>query len=276
MRRKRLGETLRNLREANGHTLTTLAAELGWSHTKLSRLENAKVRPDVADVMDLLEVLGVTGEQERRLISLARQANQRGWWRAYAEMPARQAGYAELESSALTIAEFALVYVPGLLQTEDYARVRFADGEGFPSYDREAAVKGRLERQQILAGDKAIEYTAVLDEGVLRRETAPQEVMLAQLHHLAEVGQLGNVHIVALPFSAAVHNRPLNSFTYYSGPPDEPSMVSAETETSDVQLGDPEDVSRYQIILERLLDVALSEGATRSLVQTIIREKQGE
>src|SRR5690348_5520351 len=121
-RRRRLGEELRELREAKGLKLQALAAELGWSHTKLSRLENAKVRPDVADVMDLLEVLGVEPAQEQRLIMLARQANQRGWWKAYAEMPQRQAGYAELEAGAREIWQYGLVYVPGLLQTEAYAR----------------------------------------------------------------------------------------------------------------------------------------------------------
>jgi transcriptional regulator with XRE-family HTH domain len=81
-RRRRLGDELRALREAKGYTLQQLAGELGWSHAKISRLENARVRPDLADVMDILELLGVSGEQERRLVALARQANQRGWWRA--------------------------------------------------------------------------------------------------------------------------------------------------------------------------------------------------
>jgi transcriptional regulator with XRE-family HTH domain len=115
VKRRKLGEELRELREAKGLRLQQLAADLGWSHTKLSRLENAKVRPDVADVMDLLEAVDATDEQTTRLVTLARQANQRGWWRAYAGMPQRQAGYAELESGVVSIREYALVFVPGLL-----------------------------------------------------------------------------------------------------------------------------------------------------------------
>lgn len=274
-RRKRLGEELRELREAKGYRLQQLAAELGWSHTKLSRLENAKVRADVGEVMDLLDVLGVSPEQERRLVALARQANQRGWWRAYAEMPQRQAAYAELEASALLIRQFGLVYLPGLLQTPDYARTRFADREATAEFDVEAAIKGRTRRQEVLTRDDPVRYEVVLDEGVLRRRTAEQKVLREQLEHLVTMNERGNISILVLPFDAepAYLSRPLTAFTLYRfADPDEPDLVVTETETSDVQLGDPEDVARYVVMLDRVSASALDESASSTLIRRIARE----
>jgi transcriptional regulator with XRE-family HTH domain len=274
-RRKRLGEELRELREAKGYRLQQLAAELGWSHTKLSRLENAKVRADVGEVMDLLDVLGVSPEQERRLVALARQANQRGWWRAYAEMPQRQAAFAELEASALSIQQFGLVYLPGLLQTPGYARTRFADREATAEFDVEAAIKGRTRRQEVLTRENPVRYQAVLDEGVLRRRTADPVVLRGQLEHLVTMNEQPNVSIRVLPFDADTPylSRPLTSFTLYRfADPDEPDLVVTETETSDVQLGDPEDVARYVVMLGRVSASALDEAASSTLIRRIARE----
>src|SRR6476660_4901073 len=115
-RRRRLGQELRTLRETKGLTLTELAELINWNHTKLSRMETAKIRPDVGDVMDILDALKVEGDEHTRLVTLARLANQRGWWRAFVGMPVRQAGYAELEAGACAIFQYSAVYIPGLLQ----------------------------------------------------------------------------------------------------------------------------------------------------------------
>lgn len=269
-RRRRLGEELRAIREAKRYTLTQLAAELGWSHTKLSRLENAKVRPDVGDVMDILEALGVEGDLERRLINLARQATQRGWWRAYADMPERQAGVAELESEATEIWEYSLVFVPGLLQTEEYARVRCSDRDAFRDFTVEAAVAGRLERQRILTAEPPVKYCAVLDESVLRRATAPPDVWRRQRARLIEMAELPNVTLRVLPFQAQMthYAAPLNSFSIYSfSTPDDPDVVGIETETSELHLGDDDDLARYRIVRERIMSVALDAEESLSMIR---------
>ncbi|MBN1171133.1 MAG: helix-turn-helix domain-containing protein [Micromonosporaceae bacterium] len=272
-RRRRLGEQLRELREAKGYKLQQLAGELGWSHTKLSRLENAKVRPDVADVMDLLEVLDATADQQQRLIALARQANQRGWWKAYAEMPQRQAGQAELEAGAVAIWGYSLVFIPGLLQTSEYMRVRFADGTGFPAFDVEEAIRGRLQRQDILSRDEPVEYTAIIDESVLRRRSAPTPVMYGQLQHLVEIQNRPHVTVRVVPLDASLpyHAAALNSFTvFHFADLDDSDLVSVETETSDVQLGDDEDVARYRVVFDRISTAALSAEASVELIQSIM------
>jgi transcriptional regulator with XRE-family HTH domain len=273
-RRRRLGEELRAVREAKRFTLQQLAAELGWSHTKLSRLENAKVRPDVGDIMDILEVLGVSGDQERRLVALARQAKQRGWWRAYADMPERQAGVAELESGATEIWEYAQVFVPGLLQTEKYARVRCADRDAFKDFDIEAAVAGRRERQQILTADPPVTYTVVLDEATLRRVTAPADVWHGQCIRLVEIADLPNIRLHVLPFSAglAYHAAPLNPFSMYSfASNDEPDIVGVETETNELHLGDEDDVARYRVVRQRIMEAALDSAESLLMIKKEMR-----
>lgn len=268
VRRRRLGERLRELREARGYTLQALAAELGWSHTKLSRLETAKVRADLADVMDLVEALGVKGPEEERLIALARQANQRGWWRAYTDVPQRQAGSAEIEASAVSIREYAQVYFPGLLQTKEYAAVRLAEPTGV-EVNVEAAVEMRLARQAVLQGTP---YVALIDEAVLRRPTAPADVQRAQLARLLELARLPAVTLRVLPFAAELPHftRPLTSFSLYSlSDADLAEMVLVETETSDLYLGDAEDLARYDVAWERLISVALGEEQSATLIREL-------
>jgi len=278
-RRRRLGEELRELREGKGFKLQQLAGELGWSHTKLSRLENAKVRPDVADVMDLLEALGAAPEQERRLITLARQANQRGWWRAFADMPQRQAGYAELESGTVAIREYSLTFVPGLLQTAGYIQTRFTDRDAVRDFDVETAVAGRLERQRILGQGAPVRYDVILDEAVLRRQTAPDDIWYHQISHLVTVAKQENVTVRVLRFDASVEysSAALNSFAIYQLDDAEDEVrVSVETETSDIQLGDAEDVARYTVMWQRLERATMTTDQSASflveLAATIDRE----
>jgi len=216
-KRRRLGEELREIREGQNRKLLGVAGSLGWSHTKLSRLETGKIRPDVGEIMDLLDVLGVTGDRYTNLVALARQANARGWWLAYQGMPARQAGFAELESDVASIAEYALVFMPGLLQTESYVRQRFSDRDAMKDFDLQAAVEGRLERQKIL---DRVEYEAIIDEGALRRHSASPDVRRDQLVHLADLAERPNLTVRALRFDAEVTYRSGSLVSFACGVPE--------------------------------------------------------
>ncbi|WP_245674101.1 helix-turn-helix domain-containing protein [Actinoplanes rectilineatus] len=272
-KRLRLGNELRKLRESKDWSVTHVAGLMGWSHSKVSRLETAKVRPDVGEVMDLLDAYGVGGEEHDRLVSLTREANARGWWRAFAGMPARQMGFAEMESSVLGIREHALVYVPGLLQHPDYIRQRFRDRDAVKDFDLTAAVEGRAERQKIL--DRGVEYEAVLDEAVLRRRTAPPAVMTKQIRHLIDVASLENVTLRVLRFDAEVEylSAALNSFALYRfDDPEQDDMVSVESETSDLWLGDLEDLARYVVVFDRLRAAAETPDATLAFLRSLVDE----
>ncbi|MEV0899634.1 helix-turn-helix transcriptional regulator [Actinoplanes sp. NPDC049802] len=270
-KRLRLGTELRKLRESREWSVTHVGGLMGWSHTKVSRLENGKVRPDVGEVMDLLDTYGVSGAAYDRLVGLSRQANARGWWRAFAGMPERQMGFVEMESGVLGIREYAMVFIPGLLQHAGYARQRFSDRDAVKDFDLAAAVDGRLERQKILG--LGTEYEAILDEAVLRRRTAPPDVMAAQFRHLIELASRENVTVRVLRLDAEVEylSRALNSFSLYRfDDPDQDDMVSVETETSDLWLGDPEDLARYSVVYGRLRAAAVSPEATLDLLRSLV------
>jgi transcriptional regulator with XRE-family HTH domain len=271
-KRLRLGEELRKLRESKSWSVTHVAALQGWSHTKVSRLETGKVRPDVGEVMDLLDLYGVTGDAFDRLVALARQANARGWWKAYAGMPARQMGFAEMESTVVGIREYAQVFVPGLLQHSDYIRQRFSDRDAVKDFDLQAAIDGRLERQKIL---DRIEYEAIIDEAALRRASATSAVVRSQLLALIEAGRPPNVTVRALRFDAPIEamSVPLNSFALYRfGTPDDDDLVSVETETSDLWLGDHEDLARYTVMYERLRRAASTPDETVAFLRDLAEE----
>ncbi len=269
-KRLRLGEELRRLRESHSWSVTHVAGLQGWSHTKVSRLETGKVRPDVGEVMDLLDLYGVTGDPYDRLVTLTRQANARGWWKAYAGMPDRQMGFAEMESDVVSIREFTLTYVPGLLQDSGYIRQRFSDRDAVKDFDLETAIEGRLERQKILG--RGVAYEAIIDESVLRRYSAEPDVRRAQLEHLIEVARQPSVTIRALRLAAAIEymSVPLNSFALYRfDSPDDDDMVSIEMETSDLWLGDPEDLARYSVMYNRLQPAADTPEETLELLHSL-------
>ena len=167
IRRARLGAELRQLRRREALTLEQVCDRLGWASTsKLSRIELGQSRPDLADVLDLLDVYEVPPPQRDALIVIARDAaTSRGWWKTLGEMGERQRTYAELEAGAATIVEYQPAVVPGLLQTPAYARLRLAAGRLLTptSTWRPTCVPGRP-RQEVLRRADPPRYTAVLAE----------------------------------------------------------------------------------------------------------------
>ncbi len=127
---RRLGAELRALRDRAGLTGEQVIERVGWpAVSKLSRLENGRSRPDLSDILDLLDLYEVTGADREKIIAIARDAaNTRGWWRSFAELGHRQRGQAQLEAGAVDIRQYQQFLVPGLLQTPDYTRVTGAFG----------------------------------------------------------------------------------------------------------------------------------------------------
>ncbi|MFU8853484.1 DUF5753 domain-containing protein [Micromonospora sp. SL1-18] len=264
VRRARLGAELRRLRRRQSLTLGQVCGRLGWASTsKLSRIELGQSRPDLADVLDLLDVYEVPPGQRDELIVIARDAaTGRAWSRALGEMGERQRAYAELEAGAARIVEYQPALVPGLLQTPAYARLRVTAGallhEGV---DVEADVRGRAVRQEVLRQPDPPRYTALLDERVCDPGGAPADVWRDQLRHLVALADRPHVTIRLLPRDAALHAdvHPLNAFSYYAYPdPADPRTVLVETLTTDLRLVDEADVARYGRLVDWLLAAALS------------------
>ena len=263
IRHQRLGHELRQLRRNQGLTLEQVCVQLEWASTsKLSRIELGQSRPDLADIMDLIDVYAVSLAEREKLIIIARDAAAtRGWWRALSDMGRRQRAYAELEASAATIFQYHQFLVPGLLQTPEYARGRVNSGRDiYGDLDIEADARARAARSALLRREHPPQYETVLDEAVLRRTVGAPDVMKEQLRHLVEIAELPNVRIQVLPFEAKLHDWfvPHTSFSVYNFPdPADPRTVVLETVTSDIHLTDDEDVVLYARIGRWLQEAAL-------------------
>jgi transcriptional regulator with XRE-family HTH domain len=272
IRRARLGAELRQLRRREALTLEQVCGRLGWASTsKLSRIELGQSRPDLADVLDLLDVYQVPASQREALIVIARDAAiSRGWWKALGEMGERQRTYAELEAGAASIVEYQPAVVPGLLQTPAYARLRVGAGRLLhPEVDLEADVRARLARQEVLLRAEPPRYTALLDERVCDPAGAPGEVWREQLRHLVALADRRNVTIRVIPRDAApprgVH--PLTPFSCYAFPdPADPRTVMLEAPTTDVRLVGDADLSRYEELTGWLLAAALPTDESTALL----------
>jgi transcriptional regulator with XRE-family HTH domain len=265
VRRLRLAEELRALRVERGMTHEQLAKEIGQSRAQISRLENGHT-VDQNDVMKILEVLEVDDERWTQIITIAREAGERGWWESNKAMGARQALYADLEAGAASIREFQMTFVPGLLQTPEFTRARIeaesgARGRGPVSYSADKAVEARTARQRMLRRPGGPSYEVVLDEVAIRRPAAPAEIVRAQLYNVAaRVNRDPKTSVRVLPLGAAVegYSVPRSAFSIYTfNDPGDPTVVLVDTVTDDLVLTDPEDVRRYEELYTRLRDAAL-------------------
>jgi transcriptional regulator with XRE-family HTH domain len=278
VRRRRLGAELRKLRDGAGLTGDQVIERVGWpSASKLSRIENGRTRPDLSDVLDLLDLYGATGAEREKLIAIGRDAaNTRGWWRSFADLGHRQRGYAELEAGVVELREYQQSLIPGLLQTPDYARARvLSELPIHGSLDVEAEVAARQTRQALLTAENSPRYQAILDEAALRRIAAPAEVMAAQLARLVELSALPAVTLRVLPLDARIgdHYVPFVSFSLYRfTDPDDPDEVVLETQTSDLHLGDEEDVSRYKLVFDWLAAAALPPEESVTVLAGLARQ----
>ncbi|MBM0233668.1 helix-turn-helix domain-containing protein [Micromonospora sp. STR1_7] len=267
IRRVRLGAELRQLRRREALTLEQVCDRLGWASTsKLSRIELGQSRPDLADVLDLLDIYQVPPPARDALIVIARDAaTSRGWWKTLGEMSERQRTYAELEAGAAHIVEYQPAVVPGLLQTPAYARLRVSAGALLtPDVDVEVEVRARALRQEVLRRADPPRYTAVLAEAACDLGDLPVEVWREQLRHLVAVTGLAHVTVRLLPLEAAGSGlHPLTPYSWYAFPdPADPRTVMLEALTTDVRLATVLDVDRYERMTEALLAAALSPEET--------------
>jgi hypothetical protein len=211
-----LGIQLHRLREAAGVSPEQAGYEIRASRSKISRMENGRVRFKERDVTDLLTLYGVTDSQTRSgLVALVRQANSPGWWSKYGDiMTDWFEAYLGLEMAASVIRTFELQFVHGLFQTEDYARAVTLLGHTTASAEEiDRRVNLRLKRQDLLTGPEPPQVWSVIDEGALRRPVGGTAVMQTQLKRLIEVAQLRQVTVQIVPFSRGGHAAAGGSFT---------------------------------------------------------------
>ena len=264
VRRLRLAAELRALRAEAGLTHEQLAKKIGESRAQISRLENGHV-VDQADVMKILDVLGVDGERWTQVMTIAREAGERGWWESTRGMGERQARYADLEAGAATIREYQQTFLPGLLQIPGYATARTEAPAVLESLGgtSDGVLAGRLGRQRMLRRPGAPTYEVIIDELTVRRLTVSPEVLKEQLFHLATtVNADPKISLRVLPITARIYGYavPRCTFSLYTYPdPGDPAVVAIDTVTDDLILTEPADVSTYEQLYSRISEAALSE-----------------
>jgi hypothetical protein len=274
-----LGGHLRRMREA----AKISRADAGWqiraSESKVSRMELGRVGFKERDVSDLLELYGLTDEQERvRLMELARAANNPGWWSRYGDvMPNWFANFVGLEVAAKLIRTYEVLFVPGLLQTEAYARAVVQLGKAYlPPEEIEQRVALRVTRQQILTRANPVRLWVVIDESVLWRPIGGNEAMCEQIEHLLTVSQQPNVTLQVMPFSRVGYPGAGGAFTIMRFPEgDLPDVVYIEHAASALFLDKLEDLDEYAAIMEALTIAAAPVNDTPAiLTEALARMKQ--
>jgi transcriptional regulator with XRE-family HTH domain len=273
--RRLLGAALRRSREQAGYSLDDAARILGCNLSRISRIETGQRAARTGEVLELLTAYGVLAAQRDALVALARQAHQPGWWQSYGHaLCEAYQDYLSLETSALTIQAYEPQLVPGLLQTEDYARaVAEASLLTDNRAEQEEFVHARMARQQALRREPPVRLWAIVSEAALRQLVGGAAVMRAQLEHLLEVGDdLPHVSLQVLPFAAGAHAAPGGPFAVlrFAEVP-ELGVVYAEGLAGGVYLESVSEVGRYALAFEHLRAGALPVSATTRLIHEAVR-----
>ncbi|MEV7191015.1 helix-turn-helix transcriptional regulator [Streptomyces sp. NPDC093510] len=274
VRRRRLGQELRRLRELKGMTAEEVAERLLVSQSKISRLENGRRSISQRDVRDLCGVYEV--EDHRvvdSLMQMAKDSRQQGWWHSFGDIP--YSVYIGLETDAASLRVYDPQVVPGLLQTRAYAEALITGAlpETTPT-DIEKRVQVRMRRQErIAAPDNPLRLWTVLDESALRRVVGSRHLMRDQLEHLVEQSQLPHVTVQVIPFEMGAHPGLNGQYAILEFPDAaDSSVVYIEGVTSDLYLEKANDVQQYSVMYEHLRAQALNVEQSRQLIADISKD----
>jgi hypothetical protein len=271
-----LGAQLRRLRESKNISREDAGWEIRASGSKISRMELGRVSFKERDVSDLLTLYGVGDKRERdALLNLAQQANNPGWWHHFSDiLPGWFQSYLGLEAAATLIRTYEIQFVPGLLQTADYARAVILLGHAGADADEiERRIDLRRQRQQILNRPDPPQLWVVIDEAVLRRPIGGAEVMKAQIEYLIEASKLPNIRMQIIPFHAGGHAAAGGPFAILRFPePELPDVVYVEQLTSAIYLDKREDVDHYAIAMERVCIDAEPPNHTPEILEKLRHE----
>ncbi|TCC47990.1 XRE family transcriptional regulator [Kribbella capetownensis] len=275
-----LGSHLRRLRERAGVSRSDAGWTIRASESKISRLELGRVGFKERDVEDLLSLYGVTEAREReRLLELAREANNRGWWHRYGDVtPDWFDAYLGLEAAAELIRTYEIQFVPGLLQTADYARAvaRLTPGNARADEEIERIVALRTRRQRVLDREPPLKLWAVIEESVLMRPIGGLDVLRDQLDALREAARRPNVTLQIVPLRSPGHAATGGAFTLLRFPQhDLPDIVYLEHLTSALYLDKRDDVETYTQTLDLLAATNPAPQHTEQLLTELLDRMAG-
>lgn len=275
VRLRRLAAQLRELREAAGLTQEDVAERTGKDRSTISRIETAQGRPHRASVIQILDLYGVGEPRRGELLTLLKEAGQRGWMRSYqSEIPDVYSDYISFEDEARSISNYESLFVPGLLQTEAYARSQIRGTlPNVTEQEVEVRVAARMDRQAVLLKEEAPKLWAIVDEAALRRLVGGRDVMCGQVARLLDARSLPNVTVQVVPFGAGAHPGMDGSFVILDFPDgDDQSIVYVESAAGGLFLEEVAEIRRYMLMFEHLRAAASGLDATAALLQAIASE----
>ena len=274
VRRRRLAAELRRLRERAGLTGDQVADRVGWSASKLSRIENAHTAPGDAEIRQLLDLYDVEGRYADDLLALAHEAAGKGWWEDFpSTFPPDYASLIGLETEARSALSWEPLIVPGLLQTGDYAR-EVTNGyleriDPVPPSETRRRVETRLARQRVLTRDNPLRLSAVLDQSVLHRRFGDRSVMRSQIKRLLELSERDNIslrilqldgrHPIGTGAFVLLQFGEVHDVTYQD-------VVYIENLTGGRYVEEEDEVFRYKRAFDRLSDLAQDEQKSREIL----------
>jgi len=271
-----LGAQLRRLRESANVSRDDAGYHIRASGSKISRMELGRVSFKERDVTDLLEFYGIDDQAERdKLVQLTKDANATPWYQKYQDVVPDWFHVAlGLEEAAQLIRVYEVQFVPGLLQTEEYARAVTVQGSpGLEPDEVERRVALRMGRQKLLTRENPPRYWVIMDEAALRRPMGGRDIHIGQIKHLMNLIGEPNVTIQVMPFRYGGHAAEGGAFTIMRFPEtDLPDVVYMEYLTGANYIDKPEEVERYAAVMERLSVAGTSPDRTRELLSGMLKE----
>jgi len=275
VRLRRLAAELRRLRTAADLTREVVTDRTGINEATLYRIETARVRPQRRTLTGLLDLYEVGEPQRSDVLALLTDSGKQGWLRPYhSDLPEEYTTYIGFEAEARAVRNYESLFIPGLLQTEDYARAVIKGVLPMAgSTEVEQRVQARIERQAVLTKDQPLKLWAIIDEAAVRRAVGRPGTMAAQMEHLARMTDEPNVTLQVIPFSAGAHPGMPGSFVLMDFPGvEDPEVVYIDSMAGDLFLEAEADIRRYGVAFDNLRAVALRPDQSASVIATVAKD----
>ncbi|MDH6699888.1 helix-turn-helix domain-containing protein [Streptomyces griseoviridis] len=272
VRLRRLASELRRLRAAAGVTREEVAEKKGINTATLYRIEKARARPQKRTLIALMDLYEATEEQRANLLAIQSGSSDQGWLRPYhAELFEEYTAYISFEAEARTVRNYESMFIPGLAQTELYARAVIKGT--LPTANQKAVeqrVQARMERQALLARERPLQLWGIVDEAAVRRVVGSREVMREQARHLLRLMEEPHVTFQVIPFDKGAHAGMTGSFVHMDfQDPSDPELVYVDTPAGDIFLESESEIRQYKSMFEHLQAVAVGPKDSADLLSRI-------
>lgn len=278
LRLRRLAAELRNLRSAASLTREEVTEQTGINEATLYRIESGRARPQVRTLMALLALYGVIEPERAELLALNRQSTEQSWLQSFPnELPDAYTHYITFEGEARSLLNYESLFIPGLLQTQNYAWAALQRGNPTATKEEiQRLVSARMSRQAVLTRDPPLRLWTIMDEAALHRPVGGRDVMNAQLEQLTERAELPHVTLQVLPYEAGGHPGMAGAFVILQfGEPSATDVIYIESQGGDLFLESEIDINRFTTVFEHLRAQALPPAASVSFIRRLASNQDG-